>query len=56
MKNILAEGAHLARKSQESPPRSFPRLSPVSAFLVIVLLSFGLWWGIWAAFSSLIFG
>jgi hypothetical protein len=56
-KNSLVEGAYLARKPRESaPPLTGPRLSRGSAFIVIVLLSLGSWWGIWVAVSSLVSG
>jgi hypothetical protein len=51
----LVEGAS-ARKPRESALRSAPRLSLGSAFIVIVLLSLGLRWAIWAAVSALVFG
>jgi len=46
----------VARKPGESALRSAPRLSLGSAFIVILLLSVGLWWAIWTAVSSLVFG
>ena len=55
-KNILFEGAYPARKARESAPLTTPRLSPGSAFSVILLLSSGLWWAIWTAISSLVSG
>jgi hypothetical protein len=55
-KNILFEGAYPARKARESAPWTTPRLSPGSAFTVILLLSSGLWWAIWIAISSLVSG
>lgn len=55
-KNILVEGAYPARKPREAAPQTFPRLSPGSALVVMVVLSLGLWWGIWAAVSSLVSG
>jgi hypothetical protein len=55
-KNNLVESAYPARKPYEAVPRSAPRLSLGSAFVVIALLSLGLWWAIWVAISSLVFG
>jgi hypothetical protein len=55
-KNSLAEGAYPARKPRESVSRTPSRLSPGPAFIGIALLSLGLWWAIWAAVSSLVFG
>lgn len=55
-KSSLVEGAYSARKPRESALRSAPRLSLGSAFIVILLLSLGLWWAIWTAVSSLVFG
>jgi hypothetical protein len=55
-KSSLVEGAYPARKPRESALRSAPRLSLGSAFIVIALLSLGLWWAIWTAVSSLVFG
>jgi ABC-type uncharacterized transport system permease subunit len=55
-KNILVEGAYPARKSRESAARTSPRLSLGAGFIVILLLSLGLWWAIWIAVSSLVFG
>ena len=55
-KSSLVEGAYPARKPRESAPRTAPRLSLGSAFIVIALLSLGLWWAIWIAVSSLVFG
>jgi hypothetical protein len=55
-KNILVEGAYPARKPRESAPRTAPRLSLGPAIIVIVVLSLGLWWAIWSAVSSLVFG
>ena len=58
IKNSLSlfDGAHAARKPRESAPQPPPRLSPGPAFVVVVLLSLGLWWAIWVAVSSLVFG
>ena len=53
-KNILVERAYPARKPRESAPRTSPRLSLGPAFIVILLLSLGLWWAIWVAVSSLV--
>jgi hypothetical protein len=55
-KNILVDGAYPARKPREAMPRNSPRMTPGPAFIVIALLSLGLWWAIWAAVSSLVFG
>jgi hypothetical protein len=55
-KNSLVEGAYPARKPRESASRTPPRLSLGSAFIVVALLSFGLWWAIWSAVSSLVYG
>jgi hypothetical protein len=55
-KSSLVEGAYPARKPHESAPRDAPQLGPGSAFVVILLLSLGLWWAIWIAVSSLVFG
>ena len=54
--NILAEGAYPARKPREAAPQTPPRLSLGPAFVVMGVLSLGLWWAIWIAFSSLVFG
>jgi hypothetical protein len=56
IKNSLVEGAYSARKPRESAPRTAPRLSLTSAFIVILLLSFGCWWAIWVAVSWLVSG
>ncbi len=56
IKDSFVEGAYPARKPREAVPPTPPRLSPGSAFIVILLLSLGLWWAIWAAVSSLVFG
>ena len=55
-KNSLVEGAYPARKPRESAPRTPSRLSPGSAFIVVALLSLGLWRAIWVSVSSLVFG
>ena len=55
-KHILVDGAYPARKPREAMPRTSPRMSPGPAFTVVALLSLGLWWAIWAAVSSLVFG
>ena len=55
-KNSLVEGAYPARKPRESAPRTAPRLSLGPAIIAIVALSLGLWWAIWTAVSSLVFG
>jgi hypothetical protein len=56
MKNMLVEGAYPARKPRELAPRTPPRMSLGPAFILLALLSLGLWWGIWIAVSSLAFG
>ncbi len=56
IKNSLVEGAYPARKPRETAPRITPRLSLGPAFIVAALLSVGLWWVIWIAVSSLVFG
>ena len=55
-KNSFLEGAYPARKLSESAPRTPLRLSLGSAFIVILLLSLGLWWAIWSAATSLVSG
>ena len=55
-KNIFVEGVYPARKARERAPRTLPRLSLAPAFIVMALLSLGLWWAIWMAVSSLVFG
>jgi hypothetical protein len=55
-KNIFVEGAYPARRPHESAPRTTPRLSLGAGLTVILLLSLGLWWAIWTAVSSLVFG
>jgi hypothetical protein len=55
-KSSRVEGAYSARKPRESALRSDPRLNLASAFIVILLLSVGLWWAIWTTVSSLVFG
>ena len=55
-KNSLVEGAYPARKPREAMPRTSPRMTSGPAFVVVTLLSLGLWWAIWAAVSSLVFG
>jgi hypothetical protein len=55
-KNSLVEGAYPARTPRESAPRTPSHLSPGPVYIVIALLSLGLWWAIWAAVSSLVFG
>jgi hypothetical protein len=52
----LVGGAYPARKPRESALRDGSRLSLGSAFIVIALLSLGLWWAICSAFSSLALG
>ena len=53
-KNILVDGAYPARKPREAMPRNSPRMTPGPAFIVIALLSLGLWWAVWVAVSSLV--
>jgi hypothetical protein len=55
IKDSFVESAYFARKARESAPGTTPRLSRGSAYTVTVLVSLGLWWGIWAAVSSLVF-
>jgi hypothetical protein len=55
-KNSLVEGAYPARKPRESASRTPSSLSLGSAFIVILLLSLGLWWAIWSSVSSLVYG
>jgi hypothetical protein len=55
-KNIIVEGVYPARKSREEVPRASPRLSLGPAFIVMTLLSIGLWWATWVAISSLVSG
>jgi hypothetical protein len=60
-KHILVDAAYAARRpreamSREAMSRTSPRMSPGPAFTVVALLSLGLWWAIWAAVSSLVFG
>jgi hypothetical protein len=55
-KSSLVEAAYPARKLREAMPRTSPRMSPPAAFIVVALLSLGLWWAVWSAFSSLVFG
>jgi hypothetical protein len=56
IKDSFVERTYPARKPRELAPRTPPRLSLGSAFTVILLLSFGLWWAIWTAVSSLVSG
>lgn len=56
IKSSRLEGAYPAPKPSEYAPRTTPRLSLGPAFIVLALVSFGLWWAIWVAFSPLIFG
>jgi hypothetical protein len=55
-KHILVDGAYAARRPREAMSRTSPRMSPGPAFTVVALLSLGLWWAIWVAVSSLVFG
>ena len=55
IKDSFVEDAYFARKARESAPETPPRLSRGSAYMVILLVSLGLWWAIWAAVSSLVF-
>jgi hypothetical protein len=52
----LAEGAYPARKPREATPRTSPRMNLAPAFIVVGLLSLGVWWAIWVAISSLVSG
>ena len=56
LNSSLAEGAYPARKPREATPRTSPRMSLAPAFIVVALLSLGVWWAIWVAVSSLFFG
>jgi len=53
-KNILVDGAYPARKPREAMPRTSPRMTLGPAFIVLALLSLGLWWAVWVAVSSLV--
>ncbi len=55
-KSSRVEGVYPVRKPRESARRGAPRLSLGSAFIVMLLLSVGLWWAIWTTVSSLVFG
>ena len=55
-KSSLVEAAYPARKLREAMPRTSARMSLPAAFIVVALLSLGLWWAVWSAFSSLVFG
>ena len=55
-KSSLVKAAYPARKPREAMPRTSPRMSLPAAFIVVALLSLGLWWAVWSAFSSLVFG
>lgn len=54
-KSSFVEGAYPARKPREAASQSPSRLSLGSTFVVILLVSLGLWWAIWVAVSSLVF-
>jgi hypothetical protein len=56
LKSSRVEGAFPDRKSRETASRITPRLSLGPAFIVVALVSLGLWWAIWVAVSSLVFG
>jgi hypothetical protein len=56
LKSSLVEGAYPARKPREAMPRTSPRMSLAPAFIVVALLSLGVWWAIWVAISSLVSG
>ncbi len=56
IKNSLVGGAYPVRKAGKSAPQTSPLPRPRSGFIVAVLLSLGLWWAIWDAFSSFFFG
>ena len=56
IKSSLVEDAYPAWKPREAMPRTSPRMSLAPAFIVVALLSLGLWWAVWSAFSSLVFG
>jgi len=55
-KHTLVDGAYAARRPREAMPRTSPRMTSGPAFVVVTLLSLGLWWAIWVAVSSLVFG
>jgi len=55
-KSSLGEAAYPARKPREVIPRTSPRMSLAAAFIVVAMLSLGLWCAVWSAFSSLAFG
>jgi hypothetical protein len=55
-KNIFVEDVYPARKPREKTRETPPRLSLGPAFITMALLSLGLWWAVWMAVSSLVFG
>jgi hypothetical protein len=55
-KSSLLKGGYPAWKAREAMPRTSPRMSLAPAFIVVALLSLGVWWTIWVAVSSLFFG
>jgi hypothetical protein len=55
-KNILVERAYPARTLRESATPDAARLGLGSAFIVILLLSLGLWSAIWVTVASLVSG
>ena len=55
-KSSLVEAAYPARKPREAMRRTSLRMNRAAAFIVAALLSLGLWWAVWSAFSSLVFG
>jgi hypothetical protein len=56
IKSSLLKGGYPAWKAREAMPRTSPRMSLAPAFIVVALLSLGVWWAIWVAVSSLFFG
>jgi len=55
-KSSLVEAAYPVRRPREAIPRTSSRMSLAAAFIVVALLSLGLWCAVWSAFSSLVFG
>ena len=54
--NIFVEDVYPARKPREKTRETPPRLSLGPAFIMMALLSLGLWSAVWMAVSSLVFG
>ena len=56
-KNILVEDAYPPARNTSLPaPRTARRLKPATSLAILLLVSLGLWWAIWTAVSSLVFG